>query len=205
MDAGDFEEVVWILERLPNRDAPPGERTDWDEFLDDYSEYLKVLYAICGALGDTPEVEALAMGWANGRVQIKQSAESAWASIVNGNPGLGMHHLKQLAWRFIGKEYVSRQFPDFTPEEEAESRTRRERKRASQTAWDHFEGSSALAGPGEGAQAQLRCRPKQIRGRHDRQGRFNHAVDGAAICHRPARKRSRLDAERLARLRQDRA
>jgi hypothetical protein len=121
---GDFEEVVWILERLPNRDAPPGDRTDWDEFLDDYDEYIKVLYAICGALGDAPEVKALAMGWANGRVQIKQSAENAWASIVNNNPGLGMRHLGQLAWRFIGKEYISRwPFPDLSPEEQAEIET----------------------------------------------------------------------------------
>ena len=145
LDAGDFEEVVWILERLPNRDAPPGERTDWDEFLDDYSEYLKILYAICGGLGDTPEVERLAMAWANGRVQIKQSAESAWASIVSGNPSLGMHHLKQLAWRFIGKEYVSRQFPDFTPEEEAE--IKRAENEARKTGWDHFQ--EALRWPGQ--------------------------------------------------------
>jgi hypothetical protein len=144
VNIGDFEEVVWILERLPNRDAPPGARTHWDEFLDDYDEYIKVLYAICGALGDTPEVKALAMGWANGRVQIKQSAESAWASIVNGNPGLSMYHLRQHAWRFIRKEYVSRQFPDLSPEEQAE--IKHAEKAARMTAWDRLQ--EALRWPG---------------------------------------------------------
>jgi AAA domain len=110
--ASDFEEVAWILSRLPNRHAPAGEETAWDEFLDSYDEYIKVLYAIFGALGDTPEVTTLALEWANGRAQIRQAAESAWASVINNPVRSGIGHLKQLAQRFIGAEYTARGFPD---------------------------------------------------------------------------------------------
>jgi hypothetical protein len=109
---GDFEEVAWILARLPNRDVPTDKETKWDKFIDDYDEYIKVLYAIFGALGAPPEVTTLAMDWANGRAQPGQKPEDAWASIVSNPVRSGMYHLKRLAWRFIGAEYIARQFPE---------------------------------------------------------------------------------------------
>ena len=100
------------MERLPNRDAPPGEETEWDRHLDDYDNYIRVLYAIFGALGGASRVDKLAVGWANGRAQSKQSAESAWSSVVNSDVRSGIGHLKQLAKQFIGNEYIARGFPD---------------------------------------------------------------------------------------------
>ena len=114
---GDFEEVAWILQRLPNRDAPPGEETDWDRYIDDYDEWIWVLYSIFGALGAAPEVEALAMDWANGRAQPGQNSEAVWASIVRGEARSGMGHLDWLAKRFIGAEYAVRGFPEISDEE----------------------------------------------------------------------------------------
>jgi AAA domain len=108
-----FEWVAWILERLPNRDAPAGEETPWDKHLDDYDNYIRVLYAVAGTLGRAPRVDTLALGWANGRAQHKQRAESAWASVANNSDiRSGIGHLKQLAKQFLGNEYIAHGFPD---------------------------------------------------------------------------------------------
>ncbi len=111
---GDLEEVVWVLERLPNRD---GGTTPLDDYLDIAENYWNILYAILGALGPTPEAKAIWLEWAKGRAQPKQDPATAWASASGSEPRLGMSHLRQLAWRFIGaeyvgSEYVARQFPE---------------------------------------------------------------------------------------------
>jgi hypothetical protein len=111
-DPANFEEVAWILEHLPNRDAESGKETDWDRYLDGYHEWIWILYSIFGALGAAPKVTALAVGWANGRAQIRQTAESAWASVVKQDVRSGIGHLRQLAQRFLGSEYTARGFPD---------------------------------------------------------------------------------------------
>jgi AAA domain len=111
-DPANFEEVAWILERLPNRDVESGKETDWDKFISVYEEWIKVFYAIFGALGAAPQVTALAVGWGDGRTQIGQTAESAWASVVKQDVRSGIGHLRQLARRFIGAEYIARGFPE---------------------------------------------------------------------------------------------
>ena len=93
-DPANFEEVAWILERLPNRDVESGKETEWDKFISVYEEWIKVLYAIFGALGDASEARTLAVDWANGRAQTGQTAESAWASVVKQDGPLGHRPLK---------------------------------------------------------------------------------------------------------------
>ena len=101
-DPANFEEVAWILERLPNRDAESGKETDWDKFIGVYEEWIKVLYAIFGALGDAPEVRALAVDWANGRAQPRQTAKAHGPPSSSKPVRSGIGHLRQLARRFIG-------------------------------------------------------------------------------------------------------
>ena len=111
-DPANFEEVAWILERLPNRNVESGKETDWDRYLDGYHEWIWIFYSIFGALGAAPKVTALAVGWGNGRTQVGQTAESAWASVVKQNVRSGIGHLRQLARRFLGAEYIAREYPE---------------------------------------------------------------------------------------------
>ena len=125
-DPANFEEVAWILERLPNRDAESGQETDWDKFISVYEEWIKFLYAIFGALGDAPEVRALAVGWSDGRAQSRQKSEDTWASVIRQPVRSGIGHLRRLARRFIGAEYTALGFPDddadtLPPEDDSEA------------------------------------------------------------------------------------
>ena len=135
--SADVEDVVWILERLPNRDVESDKATEWDKLLDDYHEYIKIVYAIIGALGATPEAMTIWLEWANGRAQHPSNQpEAAWASAASNPVRSGIGHLRKLAKQFIGAEYTARGFPDPTPEEQAEYA--RAEKETRKSAWDHL-------------------------------------------------------------------
>ena len=94
----------------PNRD---GGTTPLDDYLDIAENYWNILYAILGALGMTPEARAIWLEWAKGAGAAEARPRSCvglrlWKRAA---PGYG-NHLRQLAWRFIGAEYVARQFPE---------------------------------------------------------------------------------------------
>lgn len=77
-----------LLSLLPNREVPPGVTpTKVDLYLDDYPNFVDVAYRLAGQLGrpvaELPEARDLWVDWATGRLQVKQSPEDIWRSVLN--------------------------------------------------------------------------------------------------------------------------
>ena len=93
-------EAKAFLDMIPNRELQSGETpNDIDAWLDDYANWLAVMYALRAFLGDialTPDAEALWCGWSDGRAQITQTSASVWRSAVNNDARYGPRALSTL-------------------------------------------------------------------------------------------------------------
>jgi hypothetical protein len=73
--------------------------------------YLNIGYAIFGALGSTPEAQAIWLDWAHMRPQDPPDhPETRWRSIVKQTPRSGVLHLVGVANRFAGGQRAAHMF-----------------------------------------------------------------------------------------------
>jgi hypothetical protein len=106
---------------IPNREVPPGGNpTKADEWLDDYDNWTSTAYMALAACGNTAETRALWLGWANGRAQPDQSAQSVYdsAALSADRPRFDGRHLLQLVRDLTGDPFaLAPKFPDLTEAE----------------------------------------------------------------------------------------
>jgi hypothetical protein len=116
-----LDELREGLRLIPNRDVPRGENpTRADEWLDDYDNWTSTAYMALAACGNTAETRALWLGWANGRAQPDQSAESVYDSAALSTDRLRFdgRHLLQLVRSLTGDPFaLAPKFPDLSETE----------------------------------------------------------------------------------------
>jgi hypothetical protein len=113
-----LDELREALTLIPNRDVPLGESpAKSDEWLDDYDNWTSTAYMALAACGNTAETRALWLGWANGRAQPDQSAESVYDSAALSADCVRFdgRHLLWLVRDLIGNpSALAPKFPDLT-------------------------------------------------------------------------------------------
>jgi hypothetical protein len=113
-----FDEARALLAQIPNRDIEPNiTRTNVDDWLDDYANWVSVAYALIaflGALVNAPEALAIWCEWSDGRPQT-QSSESVWRSALRQPLRFGPVGLVKLVRSLVPAN--GQTFPDLDPED----------------------------------------------------------------------------------------
>ena len=108
-----FDEARALLAQIPNRDLPAGApRTAIDIWLDEYSNWINVAYALVaflGVLAKDPEALQVWLEWSDGRGQ-GQASESVWRSAVATGSRFGQLGLVKLVRSLVP---AIADFPDF--------------------------------------------------------------------------------------------
>jgi hypothetical protein len=118
--ASIMAEAKALLDLIPNRDVPPGEKPNAiDEWLDDYENWTRVAYALAAFLGvyaHTPEARELWLYWSDGRTQDTQTSESVWKSVLLQPLKSGAISLVYLV-RSLVPVKARDDFPDLEPDD----------------------------------------------------------------------------------------
>ena len=113
-------EAKALLDLIPNRDVPPGEKPNAiDDWLDDYENWTRVAYALAAFLSvdaHTLEARALWLNWSDGRAQDTQTSESVWKSVLLQPLKSGAISLVYLV-RSLVPAKPAEDFPDLEPDD----------------------------------------------------------------------------------------
>jgi hypothetical protein len=111
-----INEARSLLAEIPNRDLAPGETPGpVDDWLDSYTNWTSVAYALAAFLGaslNSPEALALWLEWSDGRAQQSQTSESVWRSVLGQKPRFGEVGLIKLVRALVPPRS---DFPDLDP------------------------------------------------------------------------------------------